>query len=111
MSDPSVSLDGKVAIITGGSRGIGRFVALGYLRAGAAGVVVTAAASSNELKEVEAAAEEAGARKRCVGLLADVTNWRDCERIVGETIQRFGRLDIVVNNAAKGPRYMGDEIG
>ena len=105
-----MSLAGKVAIITGGSRGIGRALALGYLQAGAAGVVITAGSSRGELKEVETAALAQAGADRCLGLLADVTDWKDCERVVRETVRRFGRLDIVVNNAAKGPRYLNEDI-
>ncbi len=80
-------LDGKVAIVTGGGRGIGRAIAAAYLREGAR-VTVTAA---REHGEIESLAEEVGAEK-VLPLVADVTYPEDCERVVAETVGCSGGL-------------------
>ncbi len=85
-------LQGKVAIITGAGRNIGRAIALELASAGAS-VVVTAKSSK---EEVEAVAAQTGG----LALLADVADEAAVERAVAGTLQRFGRLDILVNNAA-----------
>ncbi len=87
-------LDGKVAIVTGGGRGIGRAIAEGFAKEGAR-VVVTAA---KERQEIDSFASS-HARDQALALLADVTDPPACERVVAETITRFGRLDVVVNNS------------
>lgn len=107
------ALAGKVALVTGGSRGIGREIAVGYARAGAKAVVVTAAAASDEtrgeidreLAETVALIEAAGSK--ALALQADVCSRDDCDRVVRETEAAFGALDILVNNAGKSPRYHG----
>jgi NAD(P)-dependent dehydrogenase (short-subunit alcohol dehydrogenase family) len=98
-------LSGRVAIVTGGGRGLGRAMVLGLVRAGAH-VVATAA---RERSEIEAVAQEAcGARgEDCVWpLVADVTRQEDCERAVETAVGRFGGLDILVNNAGRGMKYI-----
>lgn len=88
-------LSGKVALITGGGTGIGRAIALAFAREGAS--VAVAARRLEKLKEVTAAIEKEGGR--AIALECDVTRAKDAERAVRETAKRFGKLDVLVNNA------------
>jgi NAD(P)-dependent dehydrogenase (short-subunit alcohol dehydrogenase family) len=90
-------LDGKVALITGGDSGIGRAVALAYAMEGA-DVAIAFNHSEGDAAETRGLVEARG--RRCVTLLADVTAKEDRERVVRETVDLRGRLDILVNNAA-----------
>lgn len=96
-------LEGKVAIVTGSSRGIGKVIAVHLARAGVS-VVVTGRSetSTSELPgsigETKMTIEASGGR--AIALRADVTSDDDLHRIVDETIRTFGRVDILVNNAA-----------
>jgi 3-oxoacyl-[acyl-carrier protein] reductase len=88
-------LDGQVAIVTGGSRGIGRAIALALAGEGAA--VVIAARSADRLAEAAAFVRQAGGRAETVVTeLADESSIRNLVRV---TQDRFGRLDILINNA------------
>jgi 3-oxoacyl-[acyl-carrier protein] reductase len=91
-----VSLRGKVAIVTGASRGIGRAIALRLAKDGAA-VVVNYAGSEQQAQEVVASIEKAGGQ--AVAVRADVSRVADVVRLFDATFERFGRLDILVNNA------------
>jgi len=99
---PNKRLEGKVAIVTGASRGIGRAVALAFAREGAA--VVVAAKSEQpkptlpgSIHTVAAEIESAGAR--ALPIKVDVRNDEDVHRMVALTMERLGRIDILVNNA------------
>jgi len=89
-------LDGKVALITGASRGIGRAIAQRLGREGAA-VVVNYSGNLEAARETVAAVEAAGGR--AVPVQADVARVAEVERLFDETIRHLGRLDILVNNA------------
>lgn len=90
------SLTGKVALVTGASRGIGRAVALRLARDGAA-VVVNYAGSADAAGQVVAEVESRGGR--AVAVQADVSRVADVERLFDTTFEHFGRLDVLVNNA------------
>ena len=90
-----MSLQGKVALITGGSRGIGAAVAQALATAGAA-VAVCARNGEAAAATASAIAAQGG---QALGVAADVSRAEDAERLVKACLERFGRLDILVNNA------------
>jgi 2-deoxy-D-gluconate 3-dehydrogenase len=88
-------VSGKVAIVTGGNGGIGKAIATGLAKAGADIVIV----ARNEEKTAKAVAEIMKTGQRCIGIKCDVTKAEDIHNTVKKTIQEFGRLDILVNDA------------
>lgn len=97
-----LSLEGKVALVTGGSRGIGKEIAASYARAGAQVMIV-----SRKVDALEAAAGEIG--HGCTYRAGNTGNPEDAASSIAATIEQFGRLDILVNNAATNP-YAGPMI-
>jgi len=88
-------LDGKIVLVTGGSRGIGKGIARGMAREGAS--VVISARPSQALTETEKELQDGGATALAVP--ADVADEGQVERLFGAVMERFGRLDVLVNNA------------
>jgi NAD(P)-dependent dehydrogenase (short-subunit alcohol dehydrogenase family) len=98
-------MEGKVCLITGSSRGLGRALALEFGRRGAKLVINSRASSEKDLKETERELREMGAQ--VLSVAADVSSRSDVERLAGAALARFGRVDVLVNNAsALGPTPM-----
>lgn len=95
-------LHGKVAIVTGGGRGIGRAIAEAYANNGAT-VVVTAALQKDEI-------DETALKINGKAILADITKPDDVRKLVDSVITEFGKIDILVNNAARGMRFVNESF-
>lgn len=92
-------LKGKVALITGSTRGIGKEFAIGFAKEGAD--VIVNGRNSEKAKSVAKEVEDLGVRSMAIG--ADVSSSQDITRMVEEAINSFGRIDILVNNAGVNP--------
>src|SRR2546430_7074241 len=90
-------LSGKVAIVTGAGRNIGRGIALA-LGAGGAAVVINARSNLKEAQTVAGEIEQTGGK--ALAVIADVADPEAVQKMVAAAIERFGRIDILVNNAA-----------
>jgi len=101
-------LSGKVALVTGGARNIGRAIARSLSRGGAT-VMVNANTSREAAAETVKIIEDAGGKAGCY--LADVTDPAAVARMVEETVGRFGRLDFLVNNAAVRAETPFEQLG
>ncbi|MBT6800720.1 MAG: SDR family oxidoreductase, partial [Rhodospirillales bacterium] len=105
MSD--IDLSGKVAIVTGGGRGMGRSMAIALAKAGA-GVTIMVAREAAELEAVaQTIRDEAGA-DHVHAIVADVTDEAACIRARDETLEKFGGLHVLINNAARGHKFIHD---
>jgi NAD(P)-dependent dehydrogenase (short-subunit alcohol dehydrogenase family) len=95
-------LTGKVALVTGGSRGLGREMVLAFAEHGADVVV-----ASRKADACEALAAEVRDRygRRAVGIACHVGRWADCDALVAKAYDELGRVDVLVNNAGMSPLY------
>jgi NAD(P)-dependent dehydrogenase (short-subunit alcohol dehydrogenase family) len=93
----SGKLTGKVAVITGGDSGIGRAVAIAYAREGA-DVVISYLSEDSDARDVAKYVEEAG--RRAVLVRGDLAEAQHCRDVVARTVEEFGRVDVLVSNAA-----------
>src|SRR5437868_14428548 len=91
------SLKGRVAVVTGGSRGIGKMIAAGFLAQGAAKVYITA----RKAGRCEATAKELSAAYdgECIALPIDISTVAGCDKLAGQLIKLEPKLDAIVNNA------------
>ena len=95
-------LSGKVALVTGGSRGLGREMVLAFAEAGASVVI-----ASRKIDACQALAEEVSTRfdTAALAVAANVSSWDDCDALVAAAYDRFDRVDVLVNNAGMSPLY------
>ena len=94
-------LSGKVALVTGGSRGLGRAMALGFADQGADVII-----ASRKFDACEAVAAEIRAMgRRALPVATNVSHWDDCDALVHLAYQTFGKVDVLVNNAGLSPLY------
>jgi len=101
MSTNLFDLSGKVALITGGSRGLGREMALAFADHGADVII-----ASRKLEACEAVAREVEARgRRALAVGCHVGRWSELDALVDTALKAFGRIDILVNNAGLSPLY------
>jgi len=100
-------LDNRVALVTGGSKGLGKSMALGLAQAGAATVIC-----SRHVDECGVVAEEIAAEtgQQSVGMAADVTQEGDVDRLFGAAQAAFGRLDILINSAGINIRHLVEDF-
>jgi 3-oxoacyl-[acyl-carrier protein] reductase len=105
----SNELKDKVAIISGGGRGLGRAMALGFARAGAAGVVITAARSTDQVEAVASEIDDIAGAGTALPVVADATDCDACTRVAEQALEKFGAIHILVNNAGKGQNFIGDD--
>jgi NAD(P)-dependent dehydrogenase (short-subunit alcohol dehydrogenase family) len=94
-------LSGRIALVTGGTRGLGRAMVLGFAQAGADVIV-----SSRKQDACDRAAEELSALgRRCRGYACHMAHWSEIDALVDRVYEEFGRVDVLVNNAGISPLY------
>lgn len=95
---PAGKLNGKTAIITGGDSGIGKAVAITYAQEGA-DVMIVYLNEHEDAKDTKQRVEQMGGA--CHLISGDITDERYCQQVIDETLQQFGKIDILINNAAE----------
>lgn len=102
MENDPLSMRGKVAVVTGGSRGLGRAMSVGFAQAGADVVV-----ASRNLESCEETAEHIRrvTGRTALAVAAHVGEWEDCDALFARAYDAFGRIDVLVNNAGMSPLY------
>ncbi len=106
MIDPLFDLTGKVALVTGGSRGLGLEMVRAFAAHGADVII-----ASRKIENCQAAAHEVRARgRRALAVGAHVGKWDEIDRLIEAAYAEFGRVDILVNNAGMGPRMPSHEV-
>ena len=106
MMDPLFDFTGKVALVTGGSRGLGYQMVRAFAERGADVII-----ASRKLENCEAVAEECRALGvKALAISAHVGKWPECDRLIEEAYAAFGHVDILVNNAGMSPRSPSHEV-
>ena len=102
-------LSGRVAVVTGGSRGLGREMVLAFAEYGADVVI-----ASRKLDACEALAKDVRSQtgRQAIGVACHVGRWADCDALVEKAYETFGKVDVLVNNAGMSPLYPSlDAVG
>ena len=106
MIDPLFDFTSKVALVTGGSRGLGYQMVKAFAARGADVII-----ASRKLENCEAVAEECRALgRKALAVSAHVGKWAECDRLIEQAYAAFGRVDILVNNAGMSPRMPSHEV-
>jgi len=102
MTEPLLDLTGKVCLVTGGSRGLGREMVLAFAAHGADVVI-----ASRKLENCEQVADDVRARfgREALAVASNVSDWEQCDQLVVTAYESFGRVDVLVNNAGLSPLY------
>ena len=104
--DPLFDFTGKVALVTGGSRGLGYQMVRAFAERGADVII-----ASRKLENCENVAAECRALgRRALAVSAHVGKWAECDRLIEEAYAAFGHVDILVNNAGMSPRMASHEV-
>ncbi|MFA7603609.1 MAG: SDR family oxidoreductase [Novosphingobium sp.] len=104
--DPLFDFTGKVALVTGGSRGLGYQMVRAFAERGADVII-----ASRKLENCEKVAEEMRALgRKALAVSAHVGKWPECDRLIEEAYAAFGHVDILVNNAGMSPRMPSHEV-
>jgi NAD(P)-dependent dehydrogenase (short-subunit alcohol dehydrogenase family) len=104
--DPLFDFTGKIALVTGGSRGLGYEMVKAFAQRGADVVI-----ASRKLDNCEKVAAEIRALgRKALAISAHVGRWAECDRLIEESYAAFGRIDILVNNAGMSPRMPSHEM-
>ena len=99
MTNPTFRCDGKIVVVTGGSKGLGRAMALGFAEAGAD--VVVASRKLEPCRKVAAEIEALG--RQALAVSCHVGEWAQCDALIAATVAAFGHIDVLVNNAGIAP--------
>lgn len=106
MMDPLFDFTGKIALVTGGSRGLGHQMVKAFAERGADVII-----ASRTQENCEAVAVEVRALgRRALAVSAHVGKWEECDRLIEAAYAAFGRVDILVNNAGMSPRMPSHEV-
>jgi len=100
----------RVVIVTGGARGLGRAMSLGLLRGGFRVVIAHLPTSAAEMRALHTLATTEGSESRLFSVECDVTQWEQCRDTVARTLDRFGALHGLVNNAGIGMQGIGNVL-
>jgi NAD(P)-dependent dehydrogenase (short-subunit alcohol dehydrogenase family) len=101
-ADQMFDLTGKTALVTGGSRGLGREMVLAFAERGADVVICSRKLAACQELAAEVTRKFGG---HAQAIAANVSSWEDCDRLVREVYARCGRIDVLVNNAGMSPLY------
>ena len=106
MTDRLLDFSGKVALVTGGSRGLGREMVMALAERGADLII-----ASRKIEACETVAEEVRSMgRRALAIGAHCGKWDEIDSLIEATYAEFGRVDILVNNAGMGPRMLSEEV-